>query len=245
MNGAAAGGASSGARPAPPGRPSRDSATPRAPPSPGSQARARRGPHRRGGQAAPWPWRRRRSPRRHRRSSTRTARLLRTHQIHIERARARHRPSHGIPDALVEDNLLRRLFADRAPLPKPGEYPSGNRLALAVESRIVVRLERRFGGRLVPLGASASHALNPARVRGRRARDRRRTRGTNRALPLTATPTCGEVIAAMPTARFRETFPSIALAFEIATRPEGTRVSEQPHDVCVRDAHPRRPRPCG
>ena len=31
----------------------------------------------------------------------------------------------------------------------------------------------------------------------------------------------------MPTDRFRETFPSIALAFEIATRPEGTRVSEQ------------------
>lgn len=103
-------------------------------------------------------------------------------------------------------------------------------------SRIVARLERRFGSplferlpggmRLTALGATAAgraRRLLREYDDAERALDDARSGRTGR-LRVTANPLWAEVVLARATVRFHEAFPAIELTLETATRAEGLRL---------------------
>ena len=102
-------------------------------------------------------------------------------------------------------------------------------------SRIVARLERRFGGplferlptgvRLTALGAAAAgraRRLLREYDDAERAIDAARS-GRTGAFRLTANPMWAEVVLARAVARFHEAFPAIELSLDTVTRAEGLR----------------------
>ena len=127
--------------------------------------------------------------------------------------------------------LIRFLaVADAGKIGEAAERLAMNQPAL---SRIVARLERRFGGRLfervpkgvrlTPLGAAAAErARRILREYEDAERDIDATRsGRTGLFRVTANPTWGEVVLAETSARFHDAFPGIELDLVTATRAEG------------------------